>query len=179
MCWTGDLSNELQSHSIDSRNYQSPKSEVVHEQNSFERSPIQHKTPWPKWLGVRLQRSNGCCWEIKSHWRQLFSKFFFPDFFCLADLLSAFLSEILIVKNPIVTFCLYKLANYSRWLRNVHLVENYVYHGKMKYLELTGKDSSIKDNVLDLYQVASNVTRTFDGGWRGCGEATRLSVLDE
>ena len=26
LCWMGDLSNELQSHSIDSRNYQSPKS---------------------------------------------------------------------------------------------------------------------------------------------------------
>ena len=67
--------------------------------------PIQHMSPRPKWLGVRLQSSNGCCWEIKSHWRQLFSKFIFPEFFCLADLLSAFLSDILIVKNPIVTNC--------------------------------------------------------------------------
>ena len=26
--------------------------------NSFERSHIQHKTPWPNWLGVRLQSSD-------------------------------------------------------------------------------------------------------------------------
>ena len=34
--------------------------------------PIQHRSWWPHWLGVRLQISYGCCWEIKSHWRQLF-----------------------------------------------------------------------------------------------------------
>ena len=74
--------------------------QMIFQNLSFERSPIQHKTAWPKWLGVRLQRCDGCCWEIKSHWRQLFGKFIFPEFFCLADILSDFLSDLLIVKNP-------------------------------------------------------------------------------
>ena len=65
-------SNELQSHSIDSRNYLSPKSEVVDETNSFKRSPIQHVSGWPRWLGIRLQTSDVCCSEFNSHWRQLF-----------------------------------------------------------------------------------------------------------
>ena len=55
---------------------------------------------WPNWLGVRLQSSDGCCWEIKSHWRQFRSKFIFPEYFGLADLLLDFLSDLLIVKNP-------------------------------------------------------------------------------
>ena len=70
--------------------------------NSFERSHIQHMSGWPNWLGVRLQSSDSCCWEIKSHWRQLFSKFIFPEYFCLTDLLSDFLSDLLIGKNPII-----------------------------------------------------------------------------
>ena len=60
---------------------------------------------WPNLLGVRLQSSDGCCCEIKSHWRQLLSKFIFPGFFCLTDLLSDFLSDLLIVKNPNVYCC--------------------------------------------------------------------------
>ena len=35
-----DLSNELQSHSIDSRNYPSPKSEVVRERKSIQQIPF-------------------------------------------------------------------------------------------------------------------------------------------
>ena len=99
MWWMGDLSNELQSHSIDSRNYPSPKSEVVHETKKiYSAHPIQHMSGWSHWLGIRLQMNDGCCWEIKSHWRQLFSKFIFPELFCLTDLLS----DLLIVQNPIV-----------------------------------------------------------------------------
>ena len=39
--------------------------------------PIQHMSGWPNWLGARLQSNDGCCWEIKSHLRELFSKFIF------------------------------------------------------------------------------------------------------
>ena len=66
MCWMGDLSSELQSHSIDSRNYPSPKSELVHERKFIWKSTTLHKATWPNWLGVRLQSSDDCCWEIKS-----------------------------------------------------------------------------------------------------------------
>ena len=57
----GDLSNELQSHSIDSGNYPSQKSEVVHERKSIQQiwdHPIQHISWWPHCLGVRLQMSD-------------------------------------------------------------------------------------------------------------------------
>ena len=54
---------------------------------------------WPHWLSIRLQSIDGCCWEIKSHWRKLFSKFIFPELFCLTDLLSDILSDLLIVKS--------------------------------------------------------------------------------
>ena len=67
----------------------------------YSTDPFQLMSWWPHWLGIRLQSTDGCCWEIKSHWRQHFSKFIFPYFFCQADLLSDFLSDILIVKNPI------------------------------------------------------------------------------
>ena len=33
--------------------------------------PIQHMSS-PHWLGIRLQMSDGCSCEFKSHWRQLF-----------------------------------------------------------------------------------------------------------
>ena len=36
LCWMGDLWNELQSHSIDSRNYPSPKSKVGYERKSIQ-----------------------------------------------------------------------------------------------------------------------------------------------
>ena len=58
--------------------YPSQKGEVVHETNSFERSSIQHMSGWPNWLGIRLQSSDGCCWEMKSCF---LVNLFFPEFF--------------------------------------------------------------------------------------------------
>ena len=76
----------------DSRNYPSLKSEVMHETNSLEKPPIQHMSGWPHWSGIRLQTSDGCCWEFTSHWRQLF----FLEFIYLTEILL----DLLIVKNP-------------------------------------------------------------------------------
>ena len=95
MCWMGDLSSELQSHSIDSRNDQSPKSELVHERKFIWKSPTQHMARWPNWLGIRLHLKQW--WLLLGDQIPLFSKFIFSIIFCLTDLLS----DLLIVKNPI------------------------------------------------------------------------------
>ena len=118
-------------------------------QNLFNTSFSTHVS-MANWLDVRLQSKDGCCWEIKSHWRQLFSKFIFPEFYCLADILSDFLSDILISKNPNdikivvvgmrertftcrtieVVFC---FATQTQWNVKVHKVQNV--HERLLYFK--------------------------------------------
>ena len=113
----------------------------MYEQNSFERFPIQHKTPWPKWLGIRLQSSDGCCWRSNPTGGNFLVNLFFRNCFCLADVLSAFLSDMLIVKNPNVpTTSIHSEVALSSW---IHFGINHLLIGSKEMIRIVSFDKSL------------------------------------